>query len=112
MMLPIIKKSLSTYYLAQEGSTHSVFENRQFEVTKTLSLALAENEVPKDKIASVKKLIALQKLGFIKRGILTHNRKEVYINLFDVSIFTNYPKEYIKCVIAMLMPSSLFKTTR
>lgn len=75
-----------------------------------LSLALAENEVPKDKIASVKKLIALQKLGFIKRGILTHNRKEVYINLFDVSIFTNYPKEYIKCVIAMLMPSSLLKT--
>lgn len=106
------KKPLSTYYLAQEGSTHSVFENKQSEVTKMLSLALAENGVPNDKIASVKKLIALQKLGLIKRGILTHNRKEVYINLFDVSIVTNYPKEYIKCAIAMLIPSSLFEAIR
>ncbi|WP_313359967.1 glycosyltransferase family A protein [Empedobacter sp.] len=99
---------LATYFLAQEGSTHSIFENKPFEVVNTLQQALVNNEIDSDKIDSVKKLIALQKIGLIKRGILTKNKSKIYGNFLDSSIISYYPKEYIKCFVATIIPSKLF----
>jgi len=101
-------KPLATYYLAQEGSTHGIFESRPFEVAIMLDQAVKEGKVKADQKESVLKLIALQKLGLIKRGILTKNKSKIINNFFDGSIVKYYPKEYIKAVAALLMPYSLF----
>lgn len=97
-------KPLATYYLGQEGSTHSIFENKPFEVTRMLINALQKGKVKPEQKESVLQLIALQKLGLIKRGILTQNKSKILNNLFDSSIIRYYPVEYIKVFVAFLMP--------
>ncbi len=102
------KKPLSTYFVGLEGSTHTIFENKRFQVSDTLNLALENKEVPNKKITSVQKLIALQNLSLLKRGILTGHHNQVFELLFDKDLFKFYPKEFIKCVIAFTIPTRLF----
>ena len=100
-------KPLATYYLAQEGSTNTIFQNQPFQVTLTLENYLKTKSTDK-KLNSIKKLISLQ-LGLIKRGILTGNKIEIVKNLQDFSVFKYYPVEYIKCLITILIPNILLK---
>ena len=92
-----------------EGSTHTIFENKDFEVVNTLQSALVNKNVPQRLEKSVKKLIALQKLGLIKRGILTSNKGKILKNFLNFSILKYYTFEYIKCVLAFLLPHSVFQ---
>lgn len=101
--------ALANYFVALEGSTHTIFENKDFEVVNTLQSALDNKNVPQRLEKSVKKLIALQKLGLIKRGILTSNKGKILKNFLNFSILKYYTFEYIKCVLAFLLPHSVFQ---
>ena len=101
--------ALANYFVALEGSTHTIFENKDFEVVNTLQSALVNKNVPQRLEKSVKKLIALQKLGLIKRGILTSNKGKILKNFLNFSILKYYTFEYIKCVLAFLLPHSVFQ---
>ena len=101
--------ALANYFVALEGSTHTIFENKDFEVVNTLQSALDNKNVPQRLEKSVKKLIALQKLGLIKRGILTSNKGKILKNFLNISILKYYTFEYIKCVLAFLLPHSVFQ---
>ena len=103
------KKPLATYFMALPGSTHIIFENTEYEVSKTLKHALEDKNTPKNKIESIKKLIAFQKISLIKRGILTNNKEQIIGHLLDTSLLKYYPKEYIKCTVSCLLPHTIFK---
>ena len=100
---------LANYFVALEGSTHTIFENKDFEVVNTLQSALVNKNVPQRLEKSVKKLIALQKLGLIKRGILTSNKGKILKNFLNFSIIKHYPVEYAKCFLALLIPYFFIK---
>jgi glycosyltransferase involved in cell wall biosynthesis len=102
-------KPLANYFVALEGSTHTIFENKDFEVVNTLQSALVNKNVPQRLEKSVKKLIALQKLGLIKRGILTSNKGKILKNFLNFSVIKHYPVEYAKCFLALLIPYFFIK---
>jgi glycosyltransferase involved in cell wall biosynthesis len=102
-------KPLANYFVALEGSTHTIFENKDFEVVNTLQSALVNKNVPQRLEKSVKKLIAFQKLGLIKRGILTSNKGKILKNFLNFSVIKHYPVEYAKCFLALLIPYFFIK---
>ena len=106
------KLPLATYFLALDGSTHSQFENKEFEVTFTLQKALEEGIVKPELIPSVKKLIVFQKLGLIKRGILTGNKKQITSKIFNFDILRYYPKDFLMCLTSLIIPDFIFQKLR
>ena len=103
---------LANYYLDISGSTVGIFEPHEFQVAKTLRNALVNNTVEKKYIPSVKKLIVFQKLSLIKRALLTGNKSFALSKITDFEILTYYPKEYIQCVIALMIPTKIFDIIR
>lgn len=103
---------LANYYLDISGSTVGIFEPHEFQVAKTLRNALVNNAVEKKYIPSVKKLIVFQKLSLIKRALLTGNKSFALSKITDFEILTYYPKEYIQCVIALMIPTKIFDIIR
>jgi glycosyltransferase involved in cell wall biosynthesis len=106
------KLPLATYFLALEGSTHSSFENKDFEVTCTLQNALKDEVVKPELIPSVKKLIVFQKLCLIKRGVLTGNKNKVAGKIFNIDIAKHYPKDFLICLTSLIIPDLILQGLR
>ena len=98
---------LATYYLGTQGSTHFIFEPKEFEVTKSLQNALMLNEVKPEFIKSVRKLIGFQKLSLIKRSILTGHQLFALKRVLSLKLLLIYPFEVLKCFLFLLIPTSI-----
>ena len=99
------------YYLETENNSNIYFSQEEFEVTKTLKNALTNLENSKSK-SSIKRLIALQQLNYVKRAIITNNKKKALITLFANKIVYYYPVDFIKCFLSLFIPNSLIENIR
>lgn len=97
-------KPLSIYFLALVGCTHEIFTPEDFEVALTLENALKNNEVKEAHVLSVKKLIVFQKLGHVKRAILTNNKLFALKRLFNLDFLIFYPVDTIKFFVICFFP--------
>ena len=98
-------KPLATYFIGTNGSTHLLFESDDFQVTKTLKSAMILNKVKPKFQKSVIKLIVFQEMSLIKRSILTGNRKFALKKLLKISLFLNYPINFLVILISALIPT-------
>lgn len=98
---------LATYYLGTQGSTHFIFEPKEFEVTKSLQNALISNQVKPEFRNSVIKLIAFQKLSLIKRSILTGHQLFALKRVLNLKLIQIYPFSVLKCFLFLLIPPSI-----
>lgn len=105
-------KPLANYFVALEGSTHTSFEPKEFEVSIMLKQKLKNKEIPEKYILSVKKLIIFQKLSLLKRAILTNNNSFAIKLIGDYELFRYFPVAYTKCIIALIFPSWVFNSIR
>lgn len=105
-------KPLANYFVALEGSTHSSFEPKEFEVSKMLKEKLKNKEIPEKYISSVKKLITFQKLGLLKRALLTNNKTYVIGHIIDFNLLKIYPKDTIMALIALVLPMNLISALK
>lgn len=103
---------LANYYLAISGSTHSIFEPKEYQVATTLRQAVEKNLVPKDLLESVKKLIVFQKMSLVKRALIVGNKKFAMTQIFDKEIIIHYPKEFFGCLIFLSLPLELINKLR
>lgn len=103
---------LANYFLAIQGSTHTVFEEDDFEVAKTLQSALDAGDIKPDLQKSVKKLITFQKVSAVKRALMVGKKKFVAKKLFNAKIITFYPKEFLICFGSLLVPNKIFNKIR
>lgn len=101
------KIPLATYYLGTLGSTHFIFEPKEFEVTNSLQKALESNHVKSEFKKSVNKFIAFQKLSLIKRSILTGHQLFALKKILNWGIVRFYPFTFFKCCLFILVPSSI-----
>ncbi len=95
---------LAVYDMNTTGNTHMMYYPDEYEVTKTLIQALRSNTIKKKHIKSVKKLIAFQKLNWVKRSILTNTSGNTIRQLFNPSLAFFYPKDFLMCIIALVVP--------
>jgi hypothetical protein len=103
---------LAINYVGTTGSTHFIFEPNNFQITRTLRLALNHNKVKPSQIKSVKKLISFQQLSLIKRSILTGNRLFAFKNLLNAGLICYYPFSYLKCLMALVVPMHMIMSYR
>ena len=82
-----------------------LFESDDFQVTKTLKSAMILNKVKPKFQKSVIKLIVFQEMSLIKRSILTGNRKFALKKLLKISLFLNYPINFLVILISALIPT-------
>jgi hypothetical protein len=94
--------------MALEGSTHSIFEPKEFQVALTLKDSISQNQVKKELISSVKKLISFQNLSLVKRAILSGEKMFVIRRIFNYAMWISYPKDSIICLVSLFLPSKLF----
>ena len=105
-------KPLATYFLGLEGSTHTILEEKEYQVSITLREALERGKVPSSLIGSVVRLIAFQKLALIKRALLTGNKRIAFKNVFSLPVLKYYPIELLKCFLSLLVPNFVFNRLR
>lgn len=98
------KLPLATYYIDLAGSTHSIFQAEEYQVSKTLKKALKDNSVNSKLIHSVKKLIVFQKMSLIKRALIAGNKNYASKALFDSNLALYYPKDFFLCLISLVIP--------
>lgn len=98
---------LATYYLGTTGSTHFIFEPKDFQVTITLQNALKSNIIKPIHIKSIKKLIAFQQLNLIKRAILTGNRLFALKKILSQYVIYYYTMSLLKCILILIVPSRI-----
>ncbi len=101
-------RPLANYFMALEGSTHSIFEPKEFQVALTLKDSISQNQVKKELISSVKKLISFQNLSLVKRAILSGEKMFVIRRIFNYAMWISYPKDSIICLVSLFLPSKLF----
>ncbi len=101
-------RPLANYFMALEGSTHSIFEPKEFQVALTLKDSISQNQVKKELISSVKKLISFQNLSLVKRAILSGEKMFVIRKIFNYAMWISYPKDSIICLVSLFLPSKLF----
>lgn len=106
-------KPLAIYYLGTTGSTHFIFEPKDFQVTITLQNAIKSNIINPIHRESIRKLIAFQQLSLIKRSILTGNRSFALNKIFNQHrIIYYYPISLVKCLLILLIPPSIVISRR
>lgn len=98
------KKPLATYYMGTNGSTHFIFEKRDFQVTTTLKNELLLKNVNPKLEKSVKKFIAFQQLSLVKRSILTNNKNYARTKIFSKNIFQFYALSFFVFFFVSLLP--------
>ena len=103
---------LANYFLAIDGSTHTIFQEEEYQVTKTLKEALVNGALEERLKSSVKKLIVFQKMGLIKRSLMSGNKRFVYRHIFDWDLCFYYPKEFFICMLSLIIPYGLFNKLR
>ena len=103
---------LANYYLALSGSTHSIFEPEEYQVAKSLKLAIENNLVPIELLQSARKLIVFQKMSLVKRALIVGNKKFAMSQIFDKEIILHYPKEFFECLILLILPLELINKIR
>lgn len=103
-------KPLVTYFLETDGSTHYVFEPKDFEVSRTLQYALKSNIIKSTHVNSIKKLIAFQQLNLIKRAILSGHRLFAMKKLMDKNLFLNYPFNTVCFLFISIIPTKIILT--
>lgn len=97
-------KPLATYYMGTSGSTHFIFEKKDFHVTTTLKNELfLKNVIPKFE-KSVGKFIAFQQLSLVKRSILTNHKGYARIKIFSKYIFKYYTLSFFIFFFVSLLP--------
>jgi glycosyltransferase involved in cell wall biosynthesis len=97
----------SIYYLSTENSTNSLFVKQEYEVIKTLKAILVQQSLDKPIATSIKKLIAFQRLSYVKRTIITGNKKYGFANIFLDRTFMYYPVDFLKTFLTLLLPDVL-----
>lgn len=103
---------LAIYYIGTTGSTHYLFEPKDFQVTITLRNALISNQVKPEFKKSVYKFIAFQQLSLIKRAILTGNKTFALKKIFNGHLFYNYPVDTFIFLFISFLPTKLFTILR
>ena len=103
---------LANYFLAIDGCTHTIFQEEEYQVTKTLKEALVNGALEERLKSSVKKLIVFQKMGLIKRSLMSGNKRFVYRHIFDWDLCFYYPKEFFICMLSLIIPYGLFNKLR
>ena len=101
-------RPLANYFMALEGSTHTIFEPKEFQIALTLKDSISQNQVKKELISSVKKLISFQNLSLVKRAILSGEKMFVIRRIFNYAMWISYPKDSIICLVSLFLPSKLF----
>ena len=105
-------RPLANYFMALEGSTHTIFEPKEFQVAIMLKNSLNHNQVKIELIWSVKKLIYFQNLSLVKRAILSGEKKFALRKIFNWGMWNSYTKDSIICLVSLFLPSKLFKYFR
>ncbi|HMM16329.1 MAG TPA: glycosyltransferase family 2 protein [Petrimonas sp.] len=102
----------SIYYLSTGNSTNSLFVKQEYEVIKTLKAILIQKSPDKPIASSIKKLIAFQRLSYVKRAIITGNKKHVFTNIFLDKIYMYYPVEFLTTFLTLFVPDALLRYIR
>ena len=97
-------KPLATYYIGTNGSTHFIFEEKDFQVTTTLKNELLLKNVNQKLEKYVKKFIAFQQLSLVKRSILTNHKNFARIKIFSKFIFRYYTLSFFIFFFVLLLP--------
>lgn len=112
-------KPLATYYMGTTGSTHFIFEKKDFQVITTLKNELVLKKVNPNLEKSVKKFIAFQQLSLVKRSILTNHKNYARTKIFSKDIFRFYTLSFFVFFFVSFLPyqsiiylSNKFKTNK
>jgi glycosyltransferase involved in cell wall biosynthesis len=98
------KLPLAVYNLNSENNTISSIESNKYKVIITLEEYLEDGITDKNIKIAVKKMIALQYLNLVRRGVLTRNKINVIKFMLKKDIAIYYTLDYIVTLFSIIVP--------